>query len=78
MDNKDERSGMKERPKKVKKYGVNVWCNEEMDLLRGQECLCLNCKLMNSGCRQAQILYSLCKAFDLALIVTRCPEWKSR
>ena len=64
------------KPIKVKKYGVEVWSNEEMDLLRGRECLCLNCGRMNRGCEQAQVLFALCKAFNLALIVTRCPVWK--
>ena len=63
---------------RITKYGRDVWSNKATDILRGGECLCLNCGLMNNGCNVSQSLYSLCKAEDIALMVTRCPEWKKR
>ena len=61
--------------KQIEKYGVLVWCNEEMDLLRGKECLCLNCHGLRT-CDTAQILYSVAKRTNVAMMITRCPNWK--
>ena len=64
--------------KRVVKYGVEVWCNERTDILRGSQCLCLNCALMNNGCLIAKNLYDFCRNEDIALMVTRCPNWKEK
>jgi hypothetical protein len=69
---------MLNKPVRIEKYGVEVWCNARMDLERADECLCLNCGLMNNGCKQAELLYQMCKTFNLALMVTRCPDWKEK
>ena len=67
---------MKQPPVLVERYGKDVWSNAEMDALRKTECLCMNC--WNFGdCETAMRLYELCKQFNLALAVTRCPEWKT-
>ena len=63
---------------RIEKYGAWVFCNEEMDLLRKQECLCLNCGLMDGVCKVAPVLYALCKSFNLALMMTRCPAWRQK
>ena len=66
---------MEVQPKSILKYGVWVWCNERADLSRSQECLCLNCRLLNNGCRQSSLLFEICKSFNLAFLMTRCPDW---
>ena len=64
------------KPVIVEKYGVEVWCNPEMDLRRQQECLCLNCGRLNFGCKQSSLLWAKCKVFNLAIMITRCPDWQ--
>ena len=61
--------------RQVRKYGVEVWCNSEMDKLRRENCLCLNCARM-ANCVTASLLYELCKAENVATMMTRCPQWK--
>ena len=64
--------------KVVKKidYNVAVWCNEKMDNARRKECLCFNCKFIKT-CDWASELFGLCKDHNLALMITRCPDWGS-
>ena len=62
---------------KVEKYGTEVFSNTKMDELRKAECLCLNCADMED-CPTAKGLYSTCIYSDIALIVTRCPVFKSK
>ena len=57
---------------KQEHYGVEVQANVVMDELRKDQCLCLNCELIEN-CDWAGELYSLCKENSLALAVTRCP-----
>jgi hypothetical protein len=61
--------------KQIEKYGVLAWCNEEMDLLRSRECLCLNCNIMQK-CDTAKILYYIARNSNIAMMITRCPAWK--
>ena len=68
---------MKTKPVQVEKYGKTVWSNIEMDDLRKTECLCLNCsKMVRSDCQTAKLLYNTCKDFNIAMAITRCPEWE--
>ena len=62
--------------KRVDKYGQRVWSNVETDIMRGEQCLCLHCGQMNNFCDVAKKLYALCKKRNLALMVTRCPNWR--
>lgn len=62
---------------KVKRYGVKVWCNEAMDNLRREQCMCLNCG-KSQFCNRAKILHGTCILGDLALMVTRCPEFENQ
>jgi hypothetical protein len=62
------------QPTLVVAHGREVWCNEVMDALRREKCLCLNCGDMDS-CPIAKTLYGVCKDASLALAVTRCPLW---
>jgi hypothetical protein len=55
-------------------YGVKVWTNVEMDSFRKHQCLCLLCSKLGN-CEQASRLYEICKNNNLALAVTRCPEF---
>ena len=56
-----------------------VWVNPTTERLRDKECLCLNCGRLNKNprknCPHAGVLYVLCVAANIALAVTRCPEW---
>jgi hypothetical protein len=61
---------------KEKYYGKLVWTHVEMDDLRREQCLCLNCQRMKF-CPVAAKLYELCKKEDVALAVTRCPAWEA-
>lgn len=59
----------------VEKYGELVHSNIEMDELRKEECLCINCPHMNT-CHIAKMLYEICKAQDMAMMITRCKRSK--
>jgi hypothetical protein len=65
------------RVKQVEKYGRAVWQNPTMDKLRQTQCLCLNCGNMKE-CDTAKALYEICVKGNLALAVTRCPEWRHK
>ena len=58
----------------VERYGAQVMENTFMDKLRKEQCLCLNCKKM-SDCETAKVLYYVCKKSNLAMAITRCPDW---
>lgn len=60
---------------KVRKYDRDVWQNEKMDNLRRTECLCTNCRFIKI-CDWASELFGICKDHDLALAMTRCPDWR--
>ena len=53
-------------------YGCKVQTNVAMDILRRDQCLCLNCDRI-SYCEEASSLYDICRDRNLALMVTRCP-----
>jgi len=65
---------MKFNVKQVEKYGKVVWQHSEMDELRKTQCLCLNCSKMKS-CSAAKVFYEKCQMQDMALAVTRCPNF---
>jgi 5-methylcytosine-specific restriction endonuclease McrA len=52
-------------------YEKEVWANTELDILRRNECLCLNCDRMLS-CQVAKKLYEICKTNNMAVAITRC------
>lgn len=60
---------------KVEKYGVEVYSNIEMDKLRKEECLCFNCLELGS-CRKAVTLKCFCEDTNIAMMITRCPDWR--
>ena len=64
--------------KQIEKYSRMVWSNVEMDELRKTECLCLNCEKMGATCEYSSILYHLCIVADLAMMITRCPEFSRK
>ena len=67
---------MKNQPVLEEHYKTMVYTNTEMDELRREECLCINCS--NVHCKIAHDLYSTCKQFNVALMVTRCPNFTSK
>lgn len=70
-----EPSTMNLQIEEVEKYGVKVQSNINMDALRKDQCLCLNCNQMGP-CEQAQAFYEICKKHNIALAVTRCPHFE--
>jgi len=63
------------KPRQIHKYGEDVWQHPDMDKLRRTECLCMNCEHLGD-CDMADEMYHFCKKNNIALAVTRCPEWK--
>jgi hypothetical protein len=69
-----------------KHYDKNVQTNVAMDILRRDQCLCLNCtgELLNMDtkefykCPIASKLYEICKQEDIALMITRCPNFYNK
>ena len=62
--------------KEIEKYGKMVKQNVAMDTLRKTECLCLNCeKLVTGECETAKKLYDICKDHNVAMAITRCPNF---
>jgi hypothetical protein len=57
-------------------YDTSVLVNQKTEPMRREECLCLNCDYEN--CEVAHGLFATCKDYSLALIVTRCPDFKFR
>ena len=66
-----------ETPVQMEKYGATVWANPKTEALRRDECLCLHCESLGD-CIVAKRGLDLCRAGNLAFIVTRCPVWESR
>ena len=58
------------------RYEAQVWTDVEADQLRRDHCLCFTCKHCKPGeddhCTIAAALYQVCKAGDIAAMVTRC------
>ena len=60
---------------KIVAHGVEVFADVEMDNLRRERCLCLNCSRMDSDCSVSKDFYRLCLQNNIALMVTRCPQY---
>lgn len=58
-------------------YGEKLIVNSKMDNIRKKECLCLNCLLMGD-CDSAKKLYKVCCDDNIALMVTRCKNFKKK
>jgi hypothetical protein len=55
----------------------SVYANPNMDLLRREECLCINCDRKNepkpyASCPVAVKIYNICVEHDMAMMITRC------
>lgn len=57
------------------KYGTEVWINNATDDLKKTECLCLNCENIKL-CDTAKQLYNMCVIDDIAIMITRCKDFK--
>ena len=55
-------------------YGIDVWTNLLTDPIRKKQCLCLHCTKMKT-CAVSKSLYGVCLVSNVALMVTRCPDW---
>ena len=61
-------------PVRAHKYGFDVWENPTLEAIRRDECLCLHCESLGD-CQAAKEGLALCRKYNLAFIVTRCPVW---
>jgi hypothetical protein len=63
-------------------HGLPVLVSPELEQLRREQCLCLNCDKCRPGesdhCFMAAGLYRLCLRGNLAMVITRCPEWEPK
>jgi hypothetical protein len=64
--------------KKVVAYGQYIWSDIEMDELRKERCLCLNCSRRKEQCARAKQFYLICKDYDMAMMITRCREFEEQ
>ena len=64
-----------EKIEKIVAHDVEVFADAEMDGLRRERCLCLNCAKMESDCHVAKILYHLSVQNNMAMMITRCAEY---
>jgi len=62
---------------KVERYGVMVWEHTEMDKLRKEHCLCLDCRVIKT-CDIAKTFFKLCQTYNVAFAMTRCPAHDSK
>lgn len=56
-------------------FNEPVMVNLDTDIMRKTECLCLNCSIMKD-CDSAKQFYSICCTKNIALMVTRCKNFK--
>jgi hypothetical protein len=62
---------------KVRQYGgKEVMQNADMESIRAEECLCMNCAV--EGCTLTVILYELCTETNTRVMVTECPRFVDR
>ena len=59
---------------RVVRYNVEVYADLEMDNLRRERCLCLNCSEI-SNCSTAKELLDYATKKNIAFMVTRCPVY---
>ncbi len=71
---------MKQAPRQEEHYVEIVWVNPTTEAMRKAECLCWNCDNLKpdkpDNCVKAEALYQIIKRENVALMVTRCPDWK--
>ena len=60
---------------KEEHYGETVTVSVEIERMRKDNCLCLQC-LNIKGCPYAKKFYDVCKVGGIALAVTRCREFE--
>jgi len=70
-----------------KHYAAMTWTDREMDELRRTRCLCLRCDHMHfnaageqldNHCPFAATLFAVCKAADMATMITRCGYYRPK
>lgn len=73
---------MKCPPEQEVHYNKQVWVNPTTESIRRSECLCWNCDNLKpdrpGNCPKASALFKVITKENLALIVTRCPDWKPK
>lgn len=71
---------MKKVPEQQVHYGAKVWVNPTTEAMRKTECLCWNCDNLKpdkpDSCAIAEALFQIIKRENLALTITRCPDWE--
>lgn len=66
----------------VHKYGIDTREDPTADAMRRERCLCLHCVRLKPGdvlnCSSAEVLFALCKTRGMAMVVTRCMDYKQK
>lgn len=65
-----------EKIEKIVAHDTEVYADIEMDNLRRERCLCLNCNKMDTSCHTAKVFYHLSLQNGIALMVTRCRDYE--
>jgi hypothetical protein len=65
-----------EKIEKMVAYDREVFADVEMDGLRRERCLCLNCAKMGPNCHNSQILYHMAVQNNMAMMITRCRDYQ--
>ncbi len=66
---------IEKRIAKTTAHGREVFADLEMDNMRRERCLCLNCSKMDY-CPISKVFYDVCKTNGVALMVTRCAKYQ--
>ena len=73
---------MKQKPQQKTQEHRNTWFNPTTYPVMKEECLCWNCKLFHPGesihCGIARNLFSICKVYNISILVARCAKWEKK
>lgn len=63
--------------KKDEKDPPRIWVEEQLDALRREFCLCMNCDRKNdqppySSCPTAKKIYEICVQSNMSMAITKC------
>lgn len=61
------------------RHGRTVY-ESAMDAVRKEKCMCFHCANMkpwsDDHCQLAKKLFKICVEHGMAMMITRCPDWK--
>jgi hypothetical protein len=65
-------------PEQALIHGRATYVDHDTDAMRRERCLCLRCATGVNGtktCPVAKVLYRMCIAHAMAMMITRCGSW---